>query len=198
MEPEYTDSKAYTWPSSPREAPVADERMMQKVCPIMWGLDLEKTKELSVHLFPMVSVSLGSPAQQKDFGVLISFMKGDCFLEENLLGSQPTLWSLCCQDIVYFLFSFFLNSVQCGGKCKMLESFSLVSLQEADHYLAFGNKETLTPTNDFYRVAFHSCNTRGSSSNLALWLYPKILYIHFYITDIFTLKQNTILVKNKH
>lgn len=70
---------------------MADERLMKKDCPIMSGFDLEKTKGLSVHLFPMVSASLGSPAQQKDFGGPISFTKGRLVLEENLLGSLPSL-----------------------------------------------------------------------------------------------------------
>lgn len=84
---------------------MAIKRPMKKDCPIMLGLDVEKTKGLSVHLFPMVSVSLGSPAQQKDFGVPISFMKGR--LEASQLCEAH-----CCQDIVCFLLSFFL--IQCN------------------------------------------------------------------------------------
>lgn len=70
---------------------MTNERLMKEDCPIMLGLDLEKTKGLSVHLFPMASVSLGSPDQQKDFEGPISFMKGRLVLEENLLGSLPSL-----------------------------------------------------------------------------------------------------------
>lgn len=169
---------------------------MKKDCPILLGFDLEKTKGLSVHLFPMASVSLGSPAPQKDFGGPISFMKGRLVLEENLLGSLPNLWSRCCQGVVCFLFSlFFFQFSALWWKMQDIRIFFSCLLAGSRPQLALGHKETLTPTKDFYRVAFYSCNTRGSFSNLAPWLYTKITYIHFYIMDIFTLKQNTIFVQ---